>query len=446
MYNKPMKKSKNYIALFYVLAVFWVIPIINNGTYTDISVYKAKAFYYISALTLILYAIASFFEDFFDKGNNENNGSDGNDKKFFRESAFVAAALYGGAVLISAFLSGSVKESAYGVPGFHMGALSIIIMLISFYYISIYFNCHDFVFHLIVAASVFPTIVAIANHFGMDPLGMFPEYADPRYSLYISTFGNYGWYSQYMAVVIPIGLYMLVMTSKPVIRGVYAGYMALAIVATMLCGTRMLMVTVFVSVIVVLGMRFGICKKRERRPLSSGKLAILFVFALVIYFAVVIAVSCHENLANGRGYIWKLSLDLFHDFSIREKIFGTGPNRYMYALNEYLSRNPNTANIFNEHFKDMALTSSHSELLDCLINTGGLGLAAYLYMIYSVFASFLRTEGNRQKAQIDSKINYRELAFTAFLAYLTYSLGNFMIVCATPYFYVMMGIMISDTD
>ena len=58
-----MKKYKNYVALFYVLSVFFVIPIYNKGTYENISVHKKEAYLFLCGITLVLYVITSVIDD-----------------------------------------------------------------------------------------------------------------------------------------------------------------------------------------------------------------------------------------------------------------------------------------------------------------------------------------------------------------------------------------------
>ena len=123
-YSETMKKSKNYVALFYVLAVFILIPIYNKGTFSNITGHKIEAFYFVSGLTLILYVIASFIQDFRTKENAKEAGDSANSRSGKRTvlgafgvgiaSPHFSMALFGAAVLISTILSGFTKETSSG--------------------------------------------------------------------------------------------------------------------------------------------------------------------------------------------------------------------------------------------------------------------------------------------------------------------------------------------
>ena len=433
---ETMKKSKNYIALFYVLAIFIAIPIFNKGTFENITVHKTEVFYLVSVLTLVFYVLASVIDDVTKRADEEPFEP-------VTSRMNIAMGLFGAAVLISTVFSGSIKDAVYGVSGFSTGALFLIILVLSYFFLSQYLVCYEQIFHVIVVASIFPTIVSLANRIGIDLLNMYADDVDSRYSLYISTFGNYGWYSEYMAVVIPISIYMFINSAKPLIKALYGAYLIMAAAAVFLCATDMLIISSIAALVIVLAWKFGLFKKKEITGGTSTesaiikKLPILFAVAMILYFIAVVIVSGHYDWGNGRGYIWRISLDLFNSLSIKEKLIGVGPNRFMYALNDYLAIHPEEAVTYNERFNELALTSAHSEVLDYLINIGIVGLIAYLYMIYSAAVTFIKGGfGDRCK----------EVAAVVAAAYFIYSLCNFSIVCATPHFFAMLGIIACEEE
>ena len=425
-----MKKSKNLIACFYVLAIFLLIPIFNKGTFHDLSVHKIQAFYFICGLSLALFCLVSLIEDF-----GKRNIEITKEPKIKFSRTDIAMAVFGSTVVLSALLSGHIKESFYGVSGFGMGALSIALMILSYFYISRFLITPKWIFHYIVATSIFPIALALINRAGIDLLNMYEQGADPKYSLYVSTLGNYGWFSEYMAIIIPIAIYMHVMTENVLERILYGMYLILALAAVTFCGTNMLMMTVFAVFILVLIRRFLtlVSEKDAVRAFAKKRLPWAFVIAVIVYYALILFVSGHDDMANGRGYIWNLSMDLYKNLPLKEKLIGVGPNRYMYVLNDYLGTRTGLST-FTSRFNDLALTSAHSEYLDYLINTGIIGLAAYTYMIYTVMSSFIREGfGERNK----------EIAFVSAISYMIYSLCNFSIVCATPMFFIYLAMCVS---
>lgn len=419
-----MKKYKNYVALFYVLSVFFVIPIYNKGTYENISVHKTDAYLFLCGITLVLYVITSVIDDL-QKIND----------KSLRKRTFskvdVAMAIFGGVVLLSTLLSDSIKESVYGVPGFGMGALTIILMILSFFFISRYYFYNTWVVHVIVASSVLPTILAILNRLGFDPLSMFSSGNEAQNSLYVSTFGNYGWYSEYMAVIVPISVYMLFMTKDKLERILYGAHVALVLFAIISCGTTMMLVSALIAVLFAFKRKF----LPDQKIVDEKAAPWIVAGVMLVYLVCVLFISRNGDLANGRGYIWKLSFDLYGSLPLNKKIIGVGPNRYMYALKDYIAAKPEAAAEFVSRFNGLALTSAHSEYLDYLICTGFHGLMAYLYMIFRVVERFLQTGLGKKD---------REIAFIAAVSYMAYSFANFSMVCATPMFFILLGMVAKE--
>ena len=90
---------------------------------------------------------------------------------------------------------------------------------------------------------------------------------------------------------------------------------------------------------------------------------------------------------------------------------------------------------FNARFNGLALTSAHSEYLDYLVCTGIMGLMAYLYVIFRVIERFLQTGLGKKD---------REIAFIAVISYMIYAFANFSMVCATPMFFILMGMVAKE--
>ena len=80
-----------------------------------------------------------------------------------------------------------------------------------------------------------------------------------------------------------------------------------------------------------------------------------------------------------RGRIWRFCLDAFKDFSLKEKLFGVGP--------EALHRITASANLFDGKSVDQA----HNEYLQYLMTSGVFGLMSYLAVIVAVSVSVVRT-------------------------------------------------------
>lgn len=86
----------------------------------------------------------------------------------------------------------------------------------------------------------------------------------------------------------------------------------------------------------------------------------------------------NDEWGSNRGYLWKYSFEEFSKFSLKNKLFGIGPD-CLYYLYE------NIVVIFSKTFDNV-----HNSLIQCLLSTGIVGLVSYLVWIYFVFTTSLR--------------------------------------------------------
>ena len=417
---------KRAIAGCYILALFFIIPVYSKGTFDNISQNKVEVFYGIAALALLCYAGVSVYGDVFHKGEGSGKRRGCPRAREIAMGAFLAVCL------LSALTTQYRQYVFYGVPGFGMGLLSLFIMVVSCGYIARYPVDSMRLFHLLTLSSVFPLLLAIANCLGYDPLHMYPEGmpAGGR-PYYISTFGNYGWLSAYLSLVIPIVIYMVLLSERIAIRLLYAAWLVPVAWVVFNIGTQALLLSLAVATLAIVLLKWAPGILRAGQRLSGVP---VLAAGGVLYAAMLLVVTRYEDAGNGRGYIWQLSLDLFQSLPLKEKLIGVGPNCYMDALEAFLAKRPELTETFTEQFHTLALTSAHSEYLDYLINTGIAGVAAYLGMLFVFFRTFLKQE----------KTAPRILAAVCALSYLIYAGFNFSMVCSTPLFFALAGIAIAD--
>ena len=431
-----MEKAKDYIARFYILAMFFVVPVYNAGTFIGITQRKVESFFFIAAITVIAYGAVVLFFDLKgkkDEKNEESGKGTGLSGLLKNLSALdKAMILFLAAAALSTCFSDYRKESIYGVPGFGTGLVAILVYVASYFLISRYLKPERWLFYLIAVSSAIPVAVALMNELGLDPMGFYMENENPAKHLYISTIGNYGWYSAYLVMIIALVMYLVFTEKKPVIKIALAIYLILCLISVFVSGNSISKaLSVLSFVMVVLG------KKVKVSDETKKKISIIFpVFAICICIAyggiIMMAGSgSMDSFGNGRGYIWRLSMELFESASPIHKLVGVGPNCYMYAINDYLETDQALLANFTEHFNKLALTTAHSEYFDYLINMGLVGLFVYLSALILFFKGFFSGSSSGMA---------KEISMLCCVIYLIYMLLNFSIVCATPYFFIFMGI------
>ena len=415
-----MRKYKGYIGLFYILAVFFIVPSFTKGSFNNLSQNKVEVFYCISGIAFAAYFLFSIISDIREKKENTEKTSY---VPGLIEIAFIAFIFSN---LLSLVLSGNMAKAFYGVPGFGMGLLSILIMCISSLYISKNVALSEPVIHLIAVSSVFPVMLTILNRLGFDPLKLYFEGEHPQSHLYVSTLGNYSTFSSYMSIMIPIICFMSFFANNVKVRICYFVHFMICVISIILAGTttiRLIAIMVFFMTLLL---------KKRPVTVTSGKLTICICIVFLAYLALILYGIGNPDFGNGRGFIWKLSLEMFQSFSIRQKIFGVGPNCYMYALTDFLLTDESYLFACNERFGNLALTSAHSEYLDYLVNSGILGFVSYLFLIVAVLKSYF---DNLVKDKVT------DMAFLCVVSYLLMVTMNFSTVVATPYFFIFLGVL-----
>ncbi len=131
-------------------------------------------------------------------------------------------------------------------------------------------------------------------------------------------------------------------------------------------------------------------KKPQIIPLCRKVYVVLFTFALA---AVALCFLLSNTAGLGaldeffriddswgtyRGEIWKQCIEVYKDFSFKEKLFGTGP--------EALYRIVEASEVHGERTLDQA----HNEYLQYLMTIGIFGLLSYLSVIVAVIVSVVR--------------------------------------------------------
>ena len=86
----------------------------------------------------------------------------------------------------------------------------------------------------------------------------------------------------------------------------------------------------------------------------------------------------NETWGTNRGFMWMKTLDIFRDFNLWNKLFGTGPDTYYY--------------LFKPYFEELAVltdrwvtstNTAHNEYLHYLVTIGFLGTACYITALVS---------------------------------------------------------------
>ena len=132
-----------------------------------------------------------------------------------------------------------------------------------------------------------------------------------------------------------------------------------------------------------------------------------------------------DEFGSNRGYIWKRSVSIYSDFSLKEKLFGCGPDCFLFAAADQYGEE--MVALYGAPFTD-----AHCEFLQMLVTTGILGVIGYFGLLISSMAAALKKTAARPAALIGA---------AALGAYLLQGIVNNPTVTVTPILFTVLGIM-----
>lgn len=104
------------------------------------------------------------------------------------------------------------------------------------------------------------------------------------------------------------------------------------------------------------------------------------------YGALQAYVVLNDSWGTNRGYIWRIAMELYHDFPLMHKIFGYGLDTFgILTINNYYEE---MVNLYGVKFE-----SVHNEYLQYFITMGIVGGLAYIHLLISSVARMVRRSG-----------------------------------------------------
>lgn len=92
----------------------------------------------------------------------------------------------------------------------------------------------------------------------------------------------------------------------------------------------------------------------------------------------------NEKWGTHRGYMWIKTIEIFKNSSIKDILFGSGPDTFYSAFMPYF-------NELNSKFGDVYTDCAHNEYLNYLITIGVTGLLSYIAIIVSVIVRAIKS-------------------------------------------------------
>ncbi len=192
------------ITFIYVFLMMTVYPFYFRNKYYDIGNAKWQFFFFLTAGTgaillslLLFHVIEEWKTDEFKKAIRSIRLS--------ATDRFVL--VYAAAVLLSTLFSPYKEQVFWGYDGWYMGFVSQMCFALIYFCVSRYWRWDISAVICCLAAAFLVFLLAILMRFRIDPLSMYKGLEEQFKINFLSTIGQATWYSSYVAVLFPLGLF-----------------------------------------------------------------------------------------------------------------------------------------------------------------------------------------------------------------------------------------------
>ncbi len=112
------------------------------------------------------------------------------------------------ACLVSTILSPYKDTVIWGYDGWYMGMIAQFAFCALYFFVSRFWRWDDIMMILYLAASTLVNMLGVLNRFHIDPLGMYEGLDEQYIPQFLSTLGQATWYSSYVMIIFPVGMYI----------------------------------------------------------------------------------------------------------------------------------------------------------------------------------------------------------------------------------------------
>lgn len=210
----PHKLLREFTAI-YVFLMLAIYPLYYQNKYFNMGDAKWQFFKYVTfAAGIILIALFAWYV--------EEILRNGQITKYIEEIKvsyldwFVLGYMI--LVLISVIFSPYKDQIIWGYDGWYMGLIAQTCFVLIYFFVSRFwrYDCPAIVVYLAVAFIVF--FMAVIMRFGLDPMEMYKDLDEQYIILFLTTIGQATWYSSYMCIIFPLGMFAFWHYDKKAVR------------------------------------------------------------------------------------------------------------------------------------------------------------------------------------------------------------------------------------
>ncbi len=168
------------------------------------------------------------------------------------------------ACFISTILSPDKDTVIWGYNGWYMGMIAQFAFCALYFFVSRFWRWDDIMMVLYLTAATIVNLLGVLNRFHIDPLGMYEgldEYYIPQF---LSTLGQATWYSSYVMIIFPIGMYIYWSAEKLWVRRASFVYLVIGFMTAITQDSDSAFFALFATYLTLFSFSFRENKRMER--------------------------------------------------------------------------------------------------------------------------------------------------------------------------------------
>ena len=191
-------KIKNRLMWFNLLILFGIFPLIFTKNYKDIGIIKFDLFWTLSLICVSFVQVFSLAQML--EGNKL--------KKPILSALDIVIIVYAIANTISFLFSPYKAMVLMGAEGWCMGYAPQMLFVVLYFTISRCMEMKKLLINVMLATSGIVYLIGVLHRLRFDPFQIYENMDLDREIRFTSTMGNVSWYSCFICLIFPVGLYI----------------------------------------------------------------------------------------------------------------------------------------------------------------------------------------------------------------------------------------------
>ena len=236
-----LKKTPAYMTDVYLCLITFLLPLVFNNGYLNISETKSRCFLVLSAVMISLLLIYLAVNTAINKRINY--------KPILLD---LSVALFAISNLLSATFAKYDADVWLGKDSRMQGAIIIVIYAVVYFIISNNYGSKDsFISWMLLSFSIV-SLVAILNAANIDVLGMQPALLNNQTDDFITTIGNINFFGAYVSLIFPVVIVLYCNSTEEIAKWHYTAALVLGTFAAVLTSSESFVIGFVVFVVVYL--------------------------------------------------------------------------------------------------------------------------------------------------------------------------------------------------